>query len=63
MSDLGWRAEGIAAAKAAGGIELEKYRRPGFTGSVGVRRSEASASAQGFEVWADPDPQEDDEEE
>lgn len=63
MSDLGWRAERIARAKAAGGVELETYRRPGFTGAVAGRRSEASASAEGFEVWTDPDPEEDDEEE
>lgn len=56
MSDLGWRADGIARAKAAGGVELELYRRPGFTGTVGVRRVGAEASAQGFEVDCDPEP-------
>lgn len=62
MSDLGWRADGIARAKAAGGVELEMYRRPGFVGGVGVRRSEASASAEDFDVWADPQPPEEDDE-
>jgi hypothetical protein len=38
VSDLGWRAEGIRRAKAAGGVELEVYRRPGFIASLGVRR-------------------------
>lgn len=35
--DLGWRADGIARARAAGGVELERYRRPGFTGEIAVR--------------------------
>lgn len=58
MSDIGWRADGIARAKAAGGIELEVYRKPGFLAGIGVRRSEASAHAQGWETAADPDPEE-----
>lgn len=57
MSGLGWRADGIARAKAAGGVELEVYRRPGFTGTVGVRRVSEGAVAQGF--WdRDPEPDE-----
>lgn len=48
--DLGWRADGIARALAAGGVELELYRRPGFTGGTGVRRSGISGSGQGFTV-------------
>jgi hypothetical protein len=43
MSDLGWRADGIARALAAGGIQLETYRRPGFAGVY----------------YPDPDPPED----
>lgn len=39
MTDLGWRADGIERARAAGGIELETYRRPGFTGGPSVRRA------------------------
>lgn len=59
MSDLGWRADGITRAKAAGGIELETYRRPGFTGGVGVRRSEVSGNCEGYYIRdyePDPDP-------
>lgn len=51
MSDLGWRADGIARARAAGGVELEVYRRPGFAGGFGVRRSEVGSSGAG--VWSD----------
>ena len=29
MSDLGWRADGIARARACGAVELEVYYRPG----------------------------------
>lgn len=39
MSDLAWRAEGIERAIDAGGVVLEVYRRPGFTGGPGVRRA------------------------
>lgn len=55
MSDLGWRADGIDRALAAGGVPLEKYRRPGFTGQVGVRRSDTYGGGSGFEVWSDPE--------
>ena len=54
MSDIGWRAEGIERALAAGGVELEKYMRPGFTGGIGVRRSSNGGSCVGWS--ADPDP-------
>lgn len=58
MSDLGWRADGIERARAAGGIELETYRRPGFVAGIGVRRSEAYAGGGGS--WEpereDPEP-------
>lgn len=39
VNDLGWRADGIRRALDAGGVELETYRRPGFTGGRAVRRS------------------------
>jgi hypothetical protein len=63
MSDLGWRADGIDRAKAAGGVELEVYTRPGFTGGKAVRRSEVGAGGSGFEIGeyedsADPTPEE-----
>lgn len=56
MSDLGWRADGISRAIAAGGVPLEKYRRPGFTDQQGVRRSDTYGGGYGFEVWSDPEP-------
>lgn len=62
MTDLACRADGIERAVAAGGVELEKYRRPGFTGEVAVRRSETGGAGSGIPVdWAgniDPDPDE-----
>ena len=59
MSDIGWRADGIAKAEAAGGVLLEKYRRPGFTNHTGVRALGPSlAGGSGFEVWSDPEPEE-----
>lgn len=59
MSDLGWRADGIARARAAGGVELETYRRPGFAGGRAVRRVRSEvASGFGFEVGTDPGPDE-----
>lgn len=57
MSDLGWRADGIARAKAAGGIELETYRRPGFAGGTGVRRSKVDGDCYGIETAYTPDPE------
>jgi hypothetical protein len=63
MTDLGWRADGIERARAAGGIELELYRRPGFTGGKAVRRSTEGGGGAGFEIsetdgyaYADPEP-------
>ncbi len=61
MSSLRWVADGIAAAEAAGGITLEVYSRPGFTGGRGVRRMAEPSSAVGFEIESDPEPWEDDE--
>lgn len=62
MSDLGWRAEGIERARAAGGVELETYRRPGFVSGVGVRRSASAYGGGG--IWVDApsesDPEPDD---
>lgn len=56
MSDLGWRADGIARAKAAGGIELELYQRPGFARTLAVRRTDAAGAGSGFsheDPWPD----------
>lgn len=50
MSDLGWRADGIERARAAGGVELELYRRPGFTGDKAVRRSQEGGAGGGFPI-------------
>lgn len=54
MSDLGWRADGIERAKAAGGIELERYTRPGFTGGPAVRRTSDGGYCSGFTADLDP---------
>lgn len=56
MSDLGWRADGIARAKAAGGIELETYRRPGFAGGIGVKRSKVEVDVDYRLADYEPDP-------
>lgn len=62
MSDLGWRADGIERARAAGGVELEVYRRPGFTGGRAVRRVGADLQVSGStELDPDPPTPEDDE--
>ena len=59
MSDVGWRADGIARAEALGGLVIERYCRPGFTGGPSVRVLAPSlAGGSGFEVWADPEPDE-----
>lgn len=62
MTDLGWRAEGIERALAVGGVELEVYRRPGFTGGLGVRRSHVGGGGSGFAIDLDPDPYDDEDE-
>jgi hypothetical protein len=65
MADLGWRADGIERARAAGGVELEVYRRPGFTGGKAVRRSTEGGAGAGFAfdnteyIDDDPDPEPD----
>jgi hypothetical protein len=49
--DLGWRANGIARARAAGGVDLERYCRPGFTGGPAVRRIvDPESAGAGIEV-------------
>lgn len=47
MSDLGWRADGIERAIAVGGIPLDLYRRPGFTGGTAVRRADLTGGGYG----------------
>jgi hypothetical protein len=59
MSDMGWRADGIARARAVGGVELERYRRPGFVSGIGVRAVSGDVQAQGFEIDPTPDEYED----
>lgn len=54
MSDLAWRADGMRRARAAGGIDLDLYRRPGFTGGLAVRRA-GELGGQGFETWESDD--------
>lgn len=56
--DLGWHADGIERARAAGGVELELYRRPGFTGGLAVRRIPGSSYACGFDAgYLDEEPE------
>jgi hypothetical protein len=55
MADLGWRADGIERARAAGGVELEVYRRPGFTGGRAVRRVAVDMTVSGC-TSLDPEP-------
>jgi hypothetical protein len=55
MADLGWRADGIERARAAGGVELEVYRRPGFTGGRAVRRVAVDMTVSGS-TSLDPEP-------
>lgn len=59
MSDMRWRAEGIADAEKVGGVTLEVYRAPGFTGGLAIRRSSDGTYASGFEVASDPEPLDD----
>lgn len=47
MNDLGWRADGIERAMAAGGVEFEVYQRPGYTGGRAVRRSNTHGAGSG----------------
>ncbi len=63
VSDLGWRAEGIERALACGGVVLETYHRPGFAGTIAVRRSAEGGAGGGFSIEADPEPGDDEEEE
>lgn len=56
VSDVGWRAEGIRRARAAGGVDLELYRRPGFVGSVEVRISGGDVHVEGYGIDSDPEP-------
>lgn len=60
MNQLGWAADGIARALACGAVELEKYRKPGFVGGVGVRRSQQGGPGGGFDASWDYDPYDDD---
>lgn len=54
-----WRAEGIANARAAGGVDLELYRPPGFRRPLAVRASKCDRGyvGSGIPVFvADPEP-------
>jgi hypothetical protein len=60
MSDLGWRAEGIERAEAAGGVTLEVYWRPGFIRTRDIRRLRGGLDGgAGFQIDADPEPNDD----
>lgn len=48
MADLGWKADGIERAAAAGGVALEVYTRPGFEAGKGVRRADMSSGGAAF---------------
>ena len=56
MSDLGWRADGIARALAAGGVVIELHRVPGFARGLEARSLSSEASGGGSGVQLDPDP-------
>lgn len=56
MSSLAWIADGIDRAERAGGLTLERYHRPGFTGGRAVRQATTGGHASGFEIEADPEP-------
>ena len=60
MSQLGWVADGIDRAIACGGVPLETYRRPGFTGGKAVRRADLAGG--GYGVPFDPEPDDYDDE-
>jgi hypothetical protein len=51
---LGWIADGIERAEAAGGVTLEVYNRPGFTGGQRAVRPYTSGGGSGFEI-SDPE--------
>lgn len=55
MNDLGWRADGIERAVASGGVVLEVYRRPGFTGGKAVRQADTNSGGGGMPVEVDTD--------
>lgn len=50
MTDLGWRADGIERAEAAGGVTLERYRRVGFAAGTGVRQRPGEGGYSGFTI-------------
>lgn len=59
MTGVGWRAEGIERARAAGGVDLDVYLRPGFSRVTAVRvtRCERGYIGSGIQGFAtDPDP-------
>lgn len=60
MSDLAWKAEGIQAARAAGGVDLDVYQPPGFARPASVRRvkNEGGYVGSGLTIYVDPDPDE-----
>lgn len=49
-SDLGWRADGIERAEAAGGVTLDKYRKVGFVQGTGVRQRPSAGYYSGFAI-------------
>lgn len=50
MSDLEWIAEGLELARACGGVDLDVYVRPGFTGGLAVRKASSNIEGSGFSV-------------
>lgn len=54
MSDFDWAADGIERAEVCGGILLETYRRPGFTGGIAVRRPDGDGGGCGIPLASDP---------
>jgi hypothetical protein len=59
VASLRWIADGIEDAKRAGGVELERYWRPGFTGGPAVRATPVvGLHASAIEITEDPEPDE-----
>jgi hypothetical protein len=50
--DLGATADGIERALVCGGVPLELYRRPGFTGGMGVRHANFGEGGSGVPIDA-----------
>lgn len=62
MASLRWVADGIEVAERAGGITLDRHRRPGFTGRIVARPRAMAPEGAGSELPNIVDPEPDDDE-